>query len=92
MYQQNKFSESKVKFRQASNCCKRVLEAAILAYANERSSLSSADLQTVVSARIARAFNRSGATRAVALDISKDFDRVWQAGLLYKRKSYGILG
>ena len=33
---------------------------------------------TVVSDRFARAFNRSGATRAVALDISKTFDRVWQ--------------
>ena len=28
-----------------------------------------------------RAFNRPGATRAVALDISKAFDRVWHAGL-----------
>ena len=35
LYQQNKSSESKVKFRQASNCCKRVLEAAKLAYANK---------------------------------------------------------
>ena len=34
LYQQNKYSESKVKFRQASNRCKRVLEAAKLAYAN----------------------------------------------------------
>ena len=33
---------------------------------------------TVVSDRFARAFNRSGATRAVAHDISKAFDRVWQ--------------
>ena len=31
---------------------------------------------TIVSDRIARAFNRSGATRAVALGISKTFDRV----------------
>ena len=31
LYQQNKSSESKAKFRQASNCCKRVLEAAKLA-------------------------------------------------------------
>ena len=31
---------------------------------------------TIVSNRIARAFNRSGATRAVALGISKTFDRV----------------
>ena len=36
-----------------------------------RSSQSTADLLTVVSGRIARAFNRSGATRAMALDISK---------------------
>ena len=33
--QQNKSSESKVKFRQASNRCKRVLEAAKLAYATK---------------------------------------------------------
>ena len=57
-----------------------------------RSSRSTADLLTVVSDRIARAFNRSGATRAVALDISKAFDRVWHAGLLHKLKSYGISG
>ena len=44
-------------------------------------SWSNADLLTVVSDRYARAFNRSGATQAVALDISKAFDRVWQAGL-----------
>ena len=55
-----------------------------------RSSQSTADLHTVVSDRIARAFNRSGATRAVALDISKAFDRVWHADLLHKLKSYGI--
>ena len=36
LYQQNKSSESKVKFRQASNRCNRVLEAAKLAYANKR--------------------------------------------------------
>ena len=35
LYQQNKSSEPKVKFRQASNRCKRVLEAAKLAYATE---------------------------------------------------------
>ena len=34
-----------------------------------RSSRSTADLLTVVSDRIARAFNRSGATRAVAVKI-----------------------
>ena len=36
-----------------------------------RSSPSTADLLTVVSDRIARAFNRSEATRAVALDIPR---------------------
>ena len=57
-----------------------------------RSSRSTADLLTVVSDRIARAFNRSGATRAVALDISQAFDKVWHAGLLHKFKTYGISG
>ena len=45
-----------------------------------------------MSDRINRAFNKSGATPAVALDISKAFDRVWYAGLLRKLKSYGISG
>ena len=57
-----------------------------------RSSRSTADLLTVVSDGIAWAFNRSWATRAVALDMSKVFDRVWHAGLLHKLKSYGISG
>ena len=57
-----------------------------------RSSRSTEDLLTVVSDRIARPFNRSGATRAVALDISKAFDRLWHAGLLHKLKSCGISG
>ena len=35
MYEREKSSDSKVKFRQASNHCKRVLEAAKLAYANK---------------------------------------------------------
>ena len=35
LYQQNKSSESEVKFRQASNCYRRVLEAAKLAYATK---------------------------------------------------------
>ena len=35
MYQKDKSSDSKVKFRQASNRCKSVLEAAKLAYANK---------------------------------------------------------
>ena len=55
-----------------------------------RSSRSTADLLTVVSDRIARAFNRSGATRAVELDISKAYDRVSHVSLLQKLKSYRI--
>ena len=35
LYQEDKSSDFKVKFRQASNCCKMVLEAAKLAYANK---------------------------------------------------------
>ena len=55
-----------------------------------RSFRSTAELLTVLSDRIARAFHRSGTTRAVALYISKAFDRVWHVGLLHKLKSYGI--
>ena len=57
-----------------------------------RSSRSNTDLLTVASDGIARAFDRSRATPAVALDISKAFDMVCHAGLLHKRKSYGISG
>ena len=55
-----------------------------------RSSRSSADLFTVIYDRIAGAFNRSGATRAVALDIFMAFGRFWHAGLLHKLKSCDI--
>ena len=53
---------------------------------------STADLLTVVSDRVAGAFNRSRANQAVALDISKAFARFWHADLLHKLMSYGILG
>ena len=57
-----------------------------------RSFPSTADLVTVMSDRISRAFNRSGATRAVALDICKAFDTVWHAVVLHIGKSCGISG
>ena len=57
-----------------------------------RSSQSTADLLIVVSDRIPMAFNRSVATQAVALDISKAFDSAWHSGLLHELKSYGISG
>ena len=57
-----------------------------------RPSGSAADLLTVLCDRIAKAFNRSSATQAVVLDISKVFDRVWHAGLFHELTSYGILG
>ena len=57
-----------------------------------KSSGSTTDLLTVVSDRIAIAFNRFGTTWAVALDISKAFDRLWHAGLLHKIDSYGVSG
>ena len=49
--------------------------------------LSLLNLLTVLSDKIAKAFNRSGVIRAVAPDISKAFNRVWHAGLFYKYKS-----
>ena len=56
------------------------------------SSRSTTDLLTVVSDRTEKTFNRSGATWAVTLDLSKAFDRVWDTGLLCKLTSYGISG
>ena len=48
LYQREKSSDSKVKFRQASNRCKRVLEAAKLAYANKtKESITSRKLALV---------------------------------------------
>ena len=52
-----------------------------------RSSQSTADLFTFVSGRIASAFSSSVATQAVALDMPKAFDRVWDVGLLHNLKS-----
>ena len=40
LYKKNKSSESKVKFKQDSNDCKRVLKAAKLVYANKQKSIS----------------------------------------------------
>ena len=45
-----------------------------------------------MSDRIARAFDESWATRAVALGISKAFERIWHVGLLHKVRSYEISG
>ena len=62
-YQQNKSSESKAKFRQASNRCKRVLEAAKLAFATKtKESITSQklgfrDLLIVSSTKVNPLFN-----------------------------------
>ena len=44
LYQKDKTSDSKVKFKQANNHCKRVLEAAKLAYANKIKNFTSQKL------------------------------------------------
>ena len=49
-----------------------------------RSSRSTVDLLTVVSDRTTRPFNRSGTSRAVALDIFKAFTWIRNAGILHK--------
>ena len=61
LYQQNKSSESKVKFRQASNHCKRVLEAAKLAYATKtKESITSQKLGSRGFGRIANSVLSKG--------------------------------
>ena len=64
LYQQNKSSESKVKFRQASNRCKRVFEAAKLEYATEtKQSITSQELGSRDFWRIANSvFNEGKST------------------------------
>jgi len=57
-----------------------------------RSGRSTADILTVINERIYRSLNASGETRAVALDISKAFDKVWHAGLMLKLTGYGVQG
>ena len=53
---------------------------------------STADLLTVITEWFYHALDQCGEARAVALDISKAFDKVWHAGLLHKLKLYGICG
>ena len=61
MYQKDKSSDSKVKFRQASNCCKRVFEAAKLVYANKtKGSITSQKLGSQDFWRIANSFLNKG--------------------------------
>ena len=61
LYQQNKSSESKVTFRQASNCCKKVLEIAKLVYATKtKESITSQKLGCHDFWRIANTFLNKG--------------------------------
>ena len=73
LYQQNKSSESKVKFRQASNCCKRVLEAAKLAYATKtKESIISQKLGSWDFWQIANSFTNKGKSALPPLFNSPD--------------------
>ena len=61
LYQQNKSSESKLRFRQASNRCKRVLQAAKLAYTTKtKESITSQKLGSRVFWRIANSVLNKG--------------------------------
>ena len=57
-----------------------------------RATRSTADVLTVISERLSRVLEAGGRARAVALDISKAFDKVWHAGLIHKLCGYGING
>ena len=61
LYQKDTSSDSNAKFRQASNHCKRVLEAAKLAYANKtKESITSQKLASQDFCRIANSFLNKG--------------------------------
>jgi hypothetical protein len=51
---------------------------------------TSLDMLTDLSQRWCDALHAGGEVRAVALDISKAFDKVWHEGLLYKLSRFGI--
>jgi len=57
-----------------------------------RSGRSTTDALTVICECVYRSLDACGEARAIALDISKAFDKVWHAGPLHKMKSYGISG
>ena len=57
-----------------------------------RSGHTSMDLLTNMSQRWINQLAEGGEVRAVALDISKAFDKVWHDGLLFKMKRFGISG
>ena len=57
-----------------------------------RASRSTADILTVITSRISSALDGGHISRAIALDISKAFDKVWHEGLLHKVSCYGITG
>ena len=57
-----------------------------------RSSRSTADVLTVITHRVSQALDEGFMTRAVALDISKAFDKVWHKGLILKLSRNGISG
>ena len=56
LYQREKF-DSEVKFRQASNRCNRVLEAAKLAYANKRKESSTSQKALMTSGKLLTVFS-----------------------------------
>ncbi len=53
---------------------------------------STADVLTAITETVYQALQNNGEARAVALDISKAFDRVWHAGLLRKLQGYAVTG
>ena len=57
-----------------------------------RSGRSTADVLTVISERVYRALGIGGEARAITIDISKAFDKVWRAGLIHNLTAYGVSG
>ena len=53
---------------------------------------STADTLTILSEHIYNSLDAGEETRAIALDISKAFDKIWHARLLHKLNVYDVIG
>lgn len=53
---------------------------------------STTDVLTIITEKVCQVLHKNGKAQAVALDVTKTFDRGWPASLFHKLKGYGVSG